>query len=195
MFRSFNKGGLKIVAVLMAGLFVSACQTTKLGGEVKAVTEAEQPLVFNGPGLEGGYRSFTSGDPTGARHTVTMAHYGPRSGSLPRASMQLYQASGGMHFTKSHTPFESMKLWHYFKERNPVQVSDGVGVNPIGAIEYVVAKTSDNLSCVGFLQFYGSRTDAGLGTRRLSGYYCAPEGVSLSDADAKSIVQSISLRE
>ena len=61
MFRSFNKGGLKIVAVLTAGLFVSACQTTKLGGEVKAVTEAEQPLVFNGPGLEGGYRSFTSG--------------------------------------------------------------------------------------------------------------------------------------
>ncbi|MEQ8711324.1 MAG: hypothetical protein RIC36_20250 [Rhodospirillales bacterium] len=195
MFCSFNRGGPGVVAMLTACLLVSACQTAKLGGEVKAVTEAEQPLVFSGPGLEDGYRSFTSGDPTGAYHTVTMAHYGPRSGSLPRASMQLYEASGGRHFTRSRTPFESMKLWTYFKDRNLTEVSDGVGVNPIGAIEYVIAGTSDNLSCVGFLQFYGNRTDAGLGTRRLIGYYCAPEGVTLSDADAKSIVKGISLRE
>lgn len=182
-----------MLAVAAAAFLLGACQTTQLGGEMIEVREAEQPVIFSAPGLEGGYRSFKTGDPLGRNHELVIASYGPKQGILPHASVYLLGARAGMYFNSKQSVIKEMTTWHFHKDRTLDERSDGRTVNALGAIEYSLFQ-SDDVSCLGFQQFFGAATDDGYGTTRITGYYCAPDGITLTDSDAVSIVKRLGHR-
>lgn len=183
-----------LLAPVAAAFLLGACQTTQLGGEMAEVREAEQPIVFSAPGLEGGYRSFKSGDVRGRNHEVVIASYGPKQGTLPHASIYLLGARGGMHFTNKKSVMSTIPSWSFHKDRKLNEISGGRAVNALGAIEYSLFD-SGGVSCLGFQQYFGKVTDAGYGTDWFNGYYCVPDGITLTDADAKSILKRLGHRE
>jgi hypothetical protein len=180
-------------AAMAAVLLLAGCQTARMGGEMVEVKEADQPVIFSAPGLEGGFRSFKYGDPLGRNHELVIASYGPRQGILPHASVYLLGARGGMHFTSKNSVMKEMLTWHFHKDRTLTEQSSGRAANALGAIEYSLFQ-SNEASCLGFQQFFGQVTDAGYGTDRFTGYYRAPEGITLSDTDAKSILKRLGHR-
>ncbi|MEQ9326393.1 MAG: hypothetical protein RJQ21_03760 [Rhodospirillales bacterium] len=183
-----------LLAGMLAAFLLSACQTARPTEEMTVVPEADQPLIFTAPGLENATRRFRTGDPYGRNHEVVFATYAPARGNLPHASIIYIGARGGMHFTNKKSVMKDMSEgWNYHATRTLTEISGGRAVNELGAAEYSVF-TSDDASCVGFLQFFGDAQDDGYGTDQITGYYCAPEGVTLTDADARSILKRLGHR-
>ena len=157
---AFRNSLRNMLAIAAAALLLGACQTTRLGGEMVEVKEADQPVIFSAPGLEGGYRSFKTGDPLGRNHEIVIASYGPKQGILPHAAVYLLGARGGMYFNSKQSVIKEMSSWTFHKDRTLDERYDGRAVNALGAIEYSLFQSND-VSCLGFQQFFGDASDDG----------------------------------
>lgn len=173
-----------IWGVVLGAIAVSGCvSTSDIGNKNRQITEAESPLVFNGPGLENGYRKFTVG--TSANHLVmtVLADYGPKSRRYPSANLMFRKLTDTeYHFYKVDLE-EELQRYTSFKENLPALGEEQFYVNNMGRVDYVPFQHAGE-HCIFFVQNKGRGTGSLGGNMRIQGFYCDTKPISRETAVA-----------
>lgn len=185
---------LKGVAAV-ALIAVTGCVTnTDIGTVNEEVTEAESKLVFNGPGLEDGYRKIISGTVSGRLNRQTLGHYGPKKGQFPFASIVMYESTRNDIYYPRETVEDSLAGWTNYSENPPAVGPTYRGQNSIGVIRYAAYQDED-ANCIAFTQSYGSKVTGKGAANTLSGYYCRGGDTPISKDEGAKIVAAVGHRD
>ena len=184
----------RVSPALVLAAMLAACAANDMGMEFAEIGEADSNLVFYGPGLDGGYRKFLIAK-NPQFDTITVGIYGPRRGGFPRAQIVLYEGAPGRYFPTAPELSRYLAETEFFKGRKIIPGQEDNTRNAAGDIRYLTFM-ADAIPCIAFQQFMGFRDDGGMGTKRLSGYYCRGEGKpTISAGEAVEIVNTIGHRK
>lgn len=182
--------GIAAVALIA----VTGCVTnTDIGTVNEEITEAESKLVFNGPGLEGGYRKIISGTVSGRLNRRTLGFYGPKAGNLPYASIVMHETTQNTIYYPEESVQDSLSGWTNYADDTPEVGPTYRGKNSLGVIRYG-AFQDEGKNCVAFAQSYGSKVTGRGAANSLSGYYCRGGNTPISEAEGAKIVAAVGHR-
>ena len=169
---------------VLGAVVLSGCvSTSDIGMKNRQLTEEESPLVFNGPGLENGYRKFTYGKSPDHLVITLLADYGPKSGRYPSANIMLRKLTNSQwHFYKVNLQDELQK-YTSFKENLPPLGEKQFYVNNLGRADYVPFQHAGE-HCIFFVQTKGRGTGSLDGNTRVQGFYCDTKPISREAAVA-----------
>ena len=168
--------------------------TGALGGEWELIAEDESRIVFQAP--EGIYPGIFRKK----RSHYSAAYLGNWQDMSRSHKLQIYMVllDPGRHFRRMPDLEDSIRDWHFFKDKKLELLQKGSAVNAIGRIKYRRFSTNF-LQCFVFFQGWGqSETDWGIGAEGISqnyltGYYCSAE--TLTDTELKAVIAGLRVRE
>ena len=178
---------------LMLAAALAACVANDMGMEFEEIAEADSSIVFYGPGLDGGYRKFLTAQ-TAQFDTITVGIYGPRRGAFPRAQIQLHELAPRRYFPSALSLSDYVEETEFFQGRKIAPGAEGETRNAAGSIRYLTLR-ADAMPCVAFVEIIGGRGTGGMGSKRLSGFYCRETGAAITAGEAVGIVQAIGHRK
>lgn len=184
----------KWVAALAAVALAGCVSNSEIGNVNEEITEAESDLVFNGPGLEGGFRRILKGYAGNYYTRRTVAFYGPQKGNLPFANIVMLETSESNRYFPKDTVAEALDGWTRYSENKPELGDVHFGTNSLGAADFA-AYEDEGAQCLAFTQLFGGKITARGRRSYLAGFYCRSGDVPISEAEGKEIVGAIGHRD
>jgi hypothetical protein len=130
---------------------------------------------------------FRSAD---GRYVEEIAQWGDRDPKQPRAGLRLSEASPGPPLTDPKDADAIIPGWTALQDRIPAFAEPRSSQNSLGLVTWWRGNLGTS-ECVLFLQRPPAQPSS---AATLSGFYCNPEGTTLSPQGAATVVQSIGLR-
>ena len=189
---------MRKVYILLAafGLILGAC-ATRIPSAQETLDPTAFPITFAAGGLAGTQERYVRAvDPSNLVAYVGM--WDAREGDYRRAYIQAYRYPEGT-YGNTRPDFEEYLPSFEPALRNkplvfgPVQLLIGHDGNI-----YYQTFTFENASCVAFFEHILLRETTPshvLGDGEVNGYYCAPRGEKLTDADARDFLSSLRHRD
>lgn len=182
-------------AIAMAAVMLLAACTSDTGAEgpemiFSEVSLAESPIAFDHPDLSGGFSQFFHGFHREYGGDASLGMWAADDG-YPRAELAFIEYPPGSFFTGG-TLSSVTGGWEALHGSRPagtvVEIANAYGVVAMQPLAV------DGRPCVAFMQRFGvSRT--GIGTRTLSGYFCAGEHDVLNRPALQRIATGIVLHD
>lgn len=175
-------------------ILLAGCVTTSdIGNSSKEITESESDLVFNGPGVENGYRKIISGYAGNHYTHQTLAFYGPVRGQYPYANIVLLETSEINRYFPKEQLDDALEGWTAYAENTPEIGTEYSTPNDLGVVKYAAFEDGD-AKCLVFSEVFGTHIDRGA-RNLISGHYCRLGASSISEAEGAKIVKAISHRD
>ncbi|RED54038.1 hypothetical protein [Aestuariispira insulae] len=165
---------------------LSACVSdSDLGVRNRALTEAESPLVFDYPGIEGGYRKFLAGRSVDYRQKYLQANYGPKSGAFPSLVLLFWKLTDVEYYYPKRSIDEQMTV---FFDTPPNHSEPAFVVYTEGRADYVTFEDNGG-HCMFFVVKWGGHLSSRGGNRELNGLFC--DQSQIDSAKAEKVIKSV----
>ncbi len=172
-------------------LWLPGCAQT-LDREWELVEEADSSIVFDAPGLASRKPQVVKSYNDRRSVFVENAIWTGPEARHAKAMVQYQRASPGHFLPAKADTRDIINRLAFFRDK---EISYGplqAGVNDIGRVEHQ-RLTFGNVSCVSFVQTWGSAR--GAGDRQITGYYCADPGSNLGEETISQVIKALSVRQ
>ena len=175
------------VLVGTAALVAGCVSDADLGVKNQAITEAESPIRFNYPPVEGGFRKILAGRSVNYRQKFVTASFGPKSGSYPALTVWFRKLTNNNYYFPTRN-FDEHFNWFY--EVPPAYGDVKFVVHKFGRANYATYEENGG-HCMFFNLKWGGHLASQGGNRMINGIFC--DASPIDSAKAKKVINSVEL--
>ena len=180
---------VKSLGVLLGGAaLIAGCVSNEdLGVKNKVLTEAESPVRFNYPPVEGGFRKILAGKSANHRQKYVSASFGPKRGTYPAINIWFRKLTDVNYFFPRRS-FEE----HMGSVFDVVPAHDEAGfvVHKLGQANYATYRENGG-HCMFFYVKWGGHLASQGGNRMIDGIFC--DSTPIDAAKADKVINSIEI--